>query len=184
MASRPHFESGNRVFILLSYLRRRLRKPTLIELLTVIAIVFVVLALVLPKTKWASSGYLRLPVRVLVFDAVGGTPLAGAEVAIFRAPPLVNSQQLEAGSREYDSDARAMDKGTTGADGTVVIEYEFRTGANHERPTPYAHLTWAWVHVRAPGYGGVVVPVRHDSQPTSAVRGKELVVPVGVTTSP
>jgi len=38
-----------------------------------------------------------------------------------------------------------------------------------------------WVHVQADGYGGIVVPVRHKSQPTAKLREmKELLVPVAL----
>jgi hypothetical protein len=162
----------------------RIRKLTLIELLVVIAIVAVIVALVLPPVKWAASGSIRFPVRVLVFDAVRGIPIENAHVGIFRAPPLLDLKFLAGEPDTYDPKkfVRDDDVGTTDASGSVVIDYEFRTGANHERPTSHAHLRWAWVHVQADGYGGVVVPVRHESLPTKTLREqKELLVPVGLT---
>lgn len=66
-------------------------------------------------------------------------------------------------------------------DGTAVVDVEFRTSASHERPASYVHLRWEWVQVRAEGYGGVVVPVRHESQPTTTVRKQnELVMTIGL----
>lgn len=161
----------------------QLRKPTLVELLLVIAIIGVLVALLLPATQWASSGSIRFPVRVLVFDAIHGKPIANAHVGIFWAAPFSDLKSLKEETDKYDpkTHVRDEDRGTTAADGDVVINYEFRTGANHERPTPHAHLRWAWVHVDAEGYGNIVVPVRYESQPIATLRTqKEIVVSVGL----
>ncbi len=161
----------------------QLRKPTLVELLVLIAGIGVVVALLLPVPQWASSGSIRFPVRVLVFDAVHGKPIANARVGIFGAAPLTDFKSLEEGNDEYDPKVRVRDenRGTTDADGAVVIDYEFTTGANYQRPTPNAHLRRAWVHVEAEGYGGIVVPVRYESQPVATLRTrKDLVVSVGL----
>ncbi|HUG69662.1 MAG TPA: hypothetical protein VMM76_18065 [Pirellulaceae bacterium] len=167
---------------------RQCRRPTLIEILVVIAFISVVVALVLPPVKWASTGDIRFPVRVLVFDATRASPIADARVGIVRAMPLDGVESLEH-NREVFSPTifdwvRLEHHGTTGDDGCVVIEYEFGTGAGHDRPTPHAHLRWAWVVVAANGYGGVVIPVRHDSLPIGTLREqKELLVPVGLMPS-
>jgi hypothetical protein len=150
----------------------------------VIAVVAVVATLVIPGVKWAASGSMRVAVRVLVFDATRGRPIANARVAIFWAPPLYDLKSLDESPDSYDSTHRVRDGGSgiTDLDGAVVINYEFSTGANHEWPTMHAHLRSAWVHVKADGFGGVVVPVRHESLPTKTLRErKELVVPVGLT---
>lgn len=162
-----------------------IRRPTLIEILLAIAIVAVLVALIVPATKWASSGSLRFPVRVIVFDARQSTPIANADVAIFRAPPLPHPNALAENRGRFDPEESALRsdirRGSTGADGAAVVEYEFRTGATHERPTPYAPLRWVWVAVRAEGYGAVVVPVRHEPQPVETLRDQgEFVVPVGL----
>jgi hypothetical protein len=161
----------------------QIRKPTVIELLVVVATITILLALILPATQWAARGDIRLPVRVLVFDAARGRPIANAHVGIFRAPPIRGLKSFEETPDQYDprNHVRGEDSGTTGADGAVVIEYEFRTGANHERPTMYAHLTWAWVSVQAEGFGSIVVPVRYESQPTATLRKQtELLISVGL----
>lgn len=166
------------------FLQWHFRKPRIIEALVLFALAAVVVALILPGAQWAASGSMRVPVRVFVFDASRGTPISNAHVAIFYAPPLVTPESLEVNRDLYDPQNRGRDRNsaTTDAKGTAVIEYEFRTGANHERPTMHAHLRWAWVHVHAEGYGGFVVPVRHESLPTKALRDqKELLVPVGLT---
>ena len=160
-----------------------LRKPTPIELLVLIAIIAVVVALILPATKWAASGNIRFPVRVLVFDAVGGRPIANAHVGIFRAAPLYDLKSLEERPDDYSPRNRVRDddSGATSADGAVVINYEFTTGANYERPTMSAHLRWAWVNVKAEGSGNIVVPVRYESQPTATLRTqREILVSVGL----
>jgi hypothetical protein len=161
----------------------QLRKPTLVELLLVIAIVGIIVALLLPGPEWASSGHIRFPVRVIVFDAVHGRPIANARVGIFEAAPLDSSNSLEQEGDKYNPRALVRDenRGATGDDGDVVINYEFTTSANHKRPAPNAHLRRAWVNVEAEGYGSVVVPVRHESQPVATLRTqKELVVSVGM----
>jgi hypothetical protein len=71
--------------------------------------------------------------------------------------------------------------GATEADGTVVIEFDFRTGASHTQPESRAHLSFYWVYVRANGFGGVFVPVRHNPLPTAVLKQKELFVPIGLT---
>ena len=159
------------------------RRLTLLEWLVVIAIVAVVILLLIPAVKWAADGDIRFPVRVFVFDAAHGTPIANAQVGVFRAPSRPDVRSLEAGRDSYDPKIRVRDSdsGTTDAGGAVVINNEFTTGANYLRPTMYAHLRGTWVHVQADGYGGVVVPVRHDSLPTATLREqKELLVPVGL----
>jgi len=165
--------------------RVTLRRPTLVESLAITLIVMTLGVLLVPQQKWAASGDIRVPVRVFVFDAVRGRPLPEARVAIFWAPPLIDSNTFDAVRDHYDPHqrvGRAIDLWqTTTADGTVLIEQIFRTGANYERPEMWAHLRWYWVCVQADGYGGVVVPLRHDSQPTATLRKQaELMVPVGL----
>jgi hypothetical protein len=167
------------------YLRRHLRRPTLVESLTLIAIVVVLIALVLPPVKWASTGDIQFPVRVFVFDAASGTPISDARVGIFRAPPLLGTQALAEDRDRYHPEkyVRIPESGpsTTDATGTVVVIHEFRTWGNYERPIMHAHLPWAWVHVQAAGYGGVVIPVRHESLPTAKLREQqEIFVPIGL----
>lgn len=160
-----------------------LQRPTLIESLAVVAIIAVSLALLLPTTKWASSGNIRFPVRVLVFDAASGAPIENAEVGIFRAPPVVDLTSLEEGPGNYNPSNRIRDadRGVTNAGGAVVINYEFTTGASHVRPAAHAHLRWSWVSIKSEGYGSLVVPVRYESLPTAALRAqKELLVTVGL----
>lgn len=151
----------------------------------VVALLTIVVAIVLPEAKWASSGSIKIPVRVFVFDASRGKPIADSRVVIFRAPPLLSERSLAESRELYDPEnverAPITMQGATGDDGMAVIEVEFRTGASHNRPTPYAHLRWGWVYVHADGYGAVVVPVRYESEPMAAVRQqKEFSVSIGL----
>ncbi len=171
------------MFAFVRNVRSYFRRPTIIESLLVIAIILLLTAALLPGLKWASSGEIRFPVRVLVFDAIRGMPIANADVKFFRAPPLTDSKSLEAYRDRFDPKTRnsSGDRSVTDADGAVVIDFKFTTGANHERPTPHAHVRYAWVHVQAEGFGGVVVPVRQDSMSTASLREqKELLVTVGL----
>jgi hypothetical protein len=146
----------------------------------------IVAALVIPPTKWAARGPLAVPVQVFEFDALQGTPIAGAEVTVFRAPLLTGPALFAEFKDRFDPKhfrhtLREIRHGIAGPDGSVLVEYEFRTGANYERPEPYVHLWWAWVSVRAPGYGGAIVPVRHESSPTKPIKKLDfLPVPVGL----
>ncbi len=172
----------------LNTFRSRLRCPSLIEALVIIIFTAFFVALIVPGTQWASSGSIRYPVRVFVFDVEQRLPIGGANVAIFRASPTVSPESLadpDQGLRQYRADNSGpfhyVARGTTGAEGTCVIEYEFRTGANHQRPTRHAHTNYAWIEVKAEEYGTVVVPVRHASMPTKVLREQaELFVPIGL----
>ena len=158
-------------------LRQRLKRVTLIELLTVTAVIAVLIAIFLPPAKWASSGTITVPVRVLVFDPVHEKPVANAHVTIIRSPPLRDLDDLQSIKEQLPTELPSV----TSESGAVVINYEFRTGASQVRPKPWAHLTWAWIVVKADGYGGVVVPVRYESQTTSDVRENgELLVTIGL----
>lgn len=169
--------------------RWRLRWPTTAEWLLLIAIAAILIALIIPSVEWAADGSMRFPVRVLVFDATSGMPIANAGVTVFRAPPLADWNPLEKNRDRYNP--RNLDRmpasasGTTGADGAVVMDTGFETGASHKRPTSHAKVSWIWVYVHAEGYGAVVVPARHDSQPVAQLKEqKELLVPIGLVPLP
>ncbi len=160
------------------------RRPTLTEVLAVIAITLILFAILLPPVKWASSGSIQLPVRIVVFDAAHARPIAGAQVTIVWAPPLADVESIDEYRDRFPAnsfgDVAEDDRHLTGTDGTVVVEQEFRTGGSHRRPS-HAHLRWYWVMVLAEGYNGVVIPVRHESQPVAILREqKEIVVPIGL----
>lgn len=167
------------------YLGQHIRRPTIVECLVAIVLIGILVALVLPGVKWASSGSIRVPVRVFVFDAASGKPVPDARIIVFPAPPVQSPTSLAQFRELYDPEnverRPVTMQGGTGEDGTAVIDVEFRTGANHERPVSYAHLRWHWVYVQAEGYGAVVVPVRHESLPVATVRlQKELPVSIGL----
>jgi hypothetical protein len=165
---------------------QKLRSPhprSLIEVLTAIAITAAGVAYFVGPTKWASSGEIKVPVRVFVFDARQARPISNARVGLFHK--VVNARELKPDVRDLAvsfGELPNVDLGTTGADGIVTIPHGFRTGANYERPAPYAHLWMEWVLVDAPGYGRVATPVRYQSIPTKSLREQgELAVTIGLT---
>lgn len=164
---------------------RSLRKQTLLEWLMIVAIIAVLIALLTPETKWASSGELRLPVKVFVFDIVQCTPIPNAKVTVFRATPVGDQAALAEWQDQFKigpiSELPQQFLATTDAQGIAVIEYEFRTGASHKRPVTHAHVNFAWVRVEADGFGGAAIPVRHESQPASILRQQgEILVQIGL----
>ena len=141
------------------------RPKTLVEWLVVAAIVAILAALLIPPAKWASSGSVTIPVDVVVFDAQSAKPIEGAFVAIVWAPPATGEFELHEYQERLSSGFAAIEEigPQTNDAGLVIIDQEFRTGANYERPTPYAHTRWYWLLVSAKGYGSVAVPLRYES---------------------
>lgn len=165
--------------------QQRLRRLTLIEWLVRITIVSILAALLLPPVQWVSDGYLRISVRVFVFDAKAAKPLSQAHVKLFRAPPLTDAKLLSEFPERYDPDQPerlyGVVEGVTGADGIEVIEYEFSVSASHRNPVSQAHTSWAWVAVQAKGYGSIIVPLSYESLPTAELKRQgELPVTVGL----
>jgi len=158
------------------------RRLTVVEWLVILAIVSVLTALIVPETQWASDGRIEFPVRVVVFDAEKAQPISGAEVALTHLSPVTEVDKIpNPVPRNFLNDLPEDRRHRTGDDGSVTINYNFNTGASNRSPRPRAHLRWEWVIVRAKGYGTVVIPVRHDSMETKALRELgELIVPVGL----
>ena len=159
---------------------------TLVEWLAIVAIIVVLVALLIPPVQWASSGDIEFPVRVRVFDAATAEPIAGARVAVIRGPHVAS--ELESYRDFFPGDwfdhLTPEKQGLTGADGSAVVVYTFKTGASNRNPTPRAHLGNAWAVVKSKGYGGTAVPVRHNSIPTSELRRQnELLVLIGLLRS-
>ncbi len=170
---------------LASSISRSLRKQTLLEWVVIVAILAVLIALLTPATKWASSGDLRLPVKVFVFDAIQCTPISNAKVTVFRATPVGDSASLAEWQDHFKigpiSELPHQFWATTDAQGIAVVDYEFRTGASHKRPVTHAHVNFAWVRVEADGFGGAAIPVRHESQPSSVLKQQgEILVQIGL----
>lgn len=138
---------------------------TLIEWLVIAAIVAILVAVVVPQPKWASSGSVTIPVDVVVFDARSATPIEGAFVAIVWAPPATGEFELHEYFDRLSSGFSAINKivAKTNGAGIATIDREFRTGASHKRPISHAHTSWYWVLVSADDYGSVAVPLRYES---------------------
>lgn len=142
---------------------------------TVLAVIAVVLAaLLVPDAEWASSGTLRMPVRVVVFDAETAAPIAGATVALVRAPPPTAEFELTEYRDRFSWTWLAVDRGEiltrTLTDGCVTIPTAFTTGASHRNPESRAHTRWQWVLVAADGYGRVAIPLRYESMKSNELR--------------
>lgn len=152
------------------------------------AVLAVLIALLTPATKWASSGDLRLPVKVFVFDANQCTPISNAKVTVFRAFPVGDQTSLAEWQDQFKmspiTDLPQKFWATTDSHGIAVVDFEFRTGASHNRPVSHAHVNFAWVRVEADGFGGAAIPVRHDSQPSSVLKQQgEILVQIGLIPS-
>lgn len=165
--------------------RHRLRQLTSAEWSVIGGFGIVLLAILFSSPQWVADGSTYHPVRVIAFDADSARPIPSVRVSLFRAPPISTIGTLEAAREYFDSQRLkthpATAQGTTGVDGTVVVNAEIRTSSSDKNPTSRAHLSCLWVRVEADGYSGVVLPVRHESQPVSNLRERgEIVVPVGM----
>lgn len=144
------------------------------EWTVLVLIALALAALLVPSPQWAASGTMRVPVRVVVFDAETGAPIAGALVAIVRAPPVTREFAPTESTELFSAWWLAFDRGQilmrTLADGAVTIPTEFTTGFSDKNPEPRAHTRWQWVLVQADGYGRVAAPLRHESMTTESVR--------------
>ncbi|HEY4262280.1 MAG TPA: hypothetical protein VGM98_19120 [Schlesneria sp.] len=166
-------------------IKRRLAEISSLEWIVIVAIIAVLIALLFPQPQWASSGSIRLPVRVHVFDSVHGTPISGANMMVIRGPwagdPKAPEELRERFASDPISDLPQKYFATTDENGIAVIEYEFFTGASHRRPVSHAHLDYNWVRVEAERYGDAVIPVRQESVPTALLRKQgEVLVEVGL----
>ena len=160
---------------------RSLKRPTLVEVLVLIAIVSCVIAILIPQVKWASSGSITVPVWVMVFDAEHDRPIPNARVSIFRAPPLYNLKTLENERGPLNAGWAGIPvEGVTDTDGLATIETTFNTGANYEYPEMKAHLNYYWTKIEAEGFGGVVVPVRYESARSKPMRNGGLRLTIGL----
>jgi hypothetical protein len=168
-----------------AFISRCLRAQSRLEWAVIALIIAILVTLLTPQTRWASSGDIRLPVRVFVFDAIQCTPISDAKVMLFRAAPVANRGSLAERQEQFQIGliGQLPQKfwTATDADGIAVVEYEFRTGASHNRPVNHAHLNFTWVRVEADGFGGAQVPVRHESQPTSVLKQQgEILIQIGL----
>lgn len=143
-----------------------------VEWIAVVATFIIVAIVLLYPARWASDGDILLPIRIFVYDAVHGHPIANAACLVFRSPPVFDASALHEHflSDGPISDWPASQRGTSDETGKVEISYKFGTSASHLHPSPRAHLANASVRVEAAGFGGVVVPVRYAESPVSDLR--------------
>jgi hypothetical protein len=150
---------------------------TLIQWLVLIAIVTVVIALLVPPARWASSGDIEIPVRIVVFDAATSEPIEEASVAIVRAMPPMDQADPAEYHEHFLVAWERLSEGTIGSmtdtDGSAIIVVQFSTGASHTNPTPRAHLRGHWIIVSAGEYGSVAVPLRYESMTTKSLREQQ-----------
>lgn len=161
---------------------RKLKAMTLIEWLIVIATVAILVALLLPPVKWASSGTFELVVRLYVFDAVTGKPIVGARAGIREGPAMIDSpgqdEEFHLRLMEKDSEFLAAE---TDIRGIVSLQHEFRSGASYQHPKASAWLPGAWIFLTAQGYGGVLIPVSDDSREVERIRARNgIFIPMGL----
>lgn len=143
---------------------RNARPKTLLEWLILVAVVAILVAIILPGAKWASSGELNVPVVVTVFDATTIMPISKAVVGIVRAPVVEELLSNEYCENVTLGAARLREFGTiTNESGKATIVQTFDTGANHNRPVSHAHTASHWVLATAEGYGTVAIPLRYQS---------------------
>ena len=164
-------------------IREYLIPKTWIEWLVVVAIAAILVALVIPETKWAADGSIDVPVRVHVFDADAMQPIEGARVALIRGPLAGDSVALDEYRDRFESGWKAMKDGwfgeTTQADGFATIDCKMPTGSSHKNPESRAHASLFWVLVSSDDHQRVAVPLRYQSIPTKSLQ-EEGVLPVFV----
>src|SRR5690606_11408376 len=113
--------------------------------LAVVGVIALVAACLLPAfqpARWVADGHVRLPVRVIVFDAVQESPIEGATVALFHAAPGEEGAEVPEALSQEELERLSKNGLLTGRDGTVVIEYELSTSASDRSPEMKAHLRW------------------------------------------
>lgn len=169
------------------------RRPSLIEVLLVVAVAAALLAILTPPARWASSGSREVAVRVHVFDAETGQPIEGARIELTTqsSPGRSISEgqwpRFPAGRDRDDSrnEGRKPSMGGTVAksakDGSARVHETFPTSASHVHPEPHVDLSRGWIIVTSTGYGGAVIPLRHETLPAAVVgRGNEIPVSIGL----
>jgi hypothetical protein len=140
-----------------------LRAPNVTEWIVIAAIIVALGWLLFTQGKWAASGTLRVPVRVVVFDATTHQTLRGASVRVVRLRKPAG--EVVTASRPLlsaDAFAETTDPLPTDKDGAAMFHVEMGTGASHKNPQGIVHTDFYWVMVRADGYGTALVPIRHE----------------------
>jgi hypothetical protein len=145
---------------------------TLIGWLTLIAMVAVLVAVIIPEAKWGSSGSVTIPVDVVVFDALTAKPIEGAYVAIVWASRATSEVELQRHKANLSGGLSVIERIGTKTDhaGLATIDHEFGTGANYKHPQSHADTSSYWLIVSADGYGSAAVPLRYQTMTTKALR--------------
>ena len=175
---------------MISFLRHFVcnKPPTRLEWAVVALIVVVLAALLYPSVQSWGSGQRTVPVLVHVFDAATGKPIIGARVTIIKT--LCPAEDAEESEYRFpvefhDSDDDVgLKHGTTDASGRARIEFTFNTDSFQrglEKRVLWTFTCSARVYVTGEGYGGVVVPARHEpTRRVGAIKDLTIYVPVGL----
>src|SRR5690606_10627077 len=149
----------------MSHWLSKIYPKTIIEWLIAVVVIAILVALLLPPVRWASSGSVALPIEVVVFDMQTGLPIDGAQVTLVRAPPPTDKLDIQELSASFSTAlARINERGVrSNPSGIAQIDQEFATGANHDQPVSHAHTESYWVLVSATKYGHVAMPLRYES---------------------
>jgi hypothetical protein len=152
---------------------RQFVPSTKLEWAVIVLIVVILFTLLWPATESAWSGTRVVPVLVEVFDATTGKPVAGARVSIVRSriPDPKERYKEQFPAEIHDINVDGLDHGVTDESGRVRIKHQFRSGGGQHGTVTnsWVFLNGGWVCVEADGFGGVVVPVRHEDTRTADV---------------
>lgn len=153
---------------------QRILPKSRLEWLLVAIILTILVALLVPSVKWASSGTIEAVVQVVVFDAETAEPIPDAEVAIVRLLPTTGHLDLSEYHTQLSSAWGQFVKGQirhkTDADGIANVPTEFRTGASHVRPEPRVQTSFYWILISTSDHGKCAIPLHYESIPTKTLR--------------
>lgn len=160
---------------------RYVRSITLIQWLAIGAILATLAAILLPPVKWASDGQRDVTILVHVFDASTMQPFAGVEVTLILGPVDSPTSPPPFDSVDEHPGPRRLAGASTNAAGNARVTGSFPSIASHLTPKGLIGLQRGWLVLRATGYEGVAVPVRHESMPRpDVVKMGEVPVHVGL----
>jgi hypothetical protein len=157
-------------------------------LLSIVAVIAVLIALLLPPVQWASDGTRVLPVRVFVFDPDSGQPIPGAKVFLSRGLGMFESTQGPeiagqfGSSKDWSDLVKPDQQGITNNEGLASVNFEFRVTASNLHPQPKLSPAKCWIRIEAPGYGtAMVTPGSIVVEVQKATEAGGFLVPVGLS---